>query len=326
MNLNYFCDKHGKNNRDTHFSHISRFIKKEELTNRALKSSQDIVDAIIKGQNLANQNSKEGIFPILFTINILFNINIYLIFLYFIYFKEKKVLTYAIAVDEEMIASDILENPFNYDIKIPQIQSYYNYRTLGPDYDVVTSVLSFEIENSFISTSISNEGKMLENNYEPELVREPLTGEKFDVIKRKKVRITSSISKIKDSRRIINSVENKNIQDYYDLVIGNSEPVKNLNQNINAKFCRVINISKKKKICKDCIEICSYPIESLLSPKPEDRLTQEDILEELKIHHHPKTRIMPETGLFRSTEEGAIELAEHYIFSHNIEAPFFFKS
>jgi hypothetical protein len=57
VNLNFFCEKHGKNKRDTHFSNISRFIEAESLV-RQLKSSQDIVDAIHKRQESANRNKK----------------------------------------------------------------------------------------------------------------------------------------------------------------------------------------------------------------------------------------------------------------------------
>ena len=57
MNLNFFGDKHGKNNRDTHFSNIAKFIEAESLV-KQLKTSQDIVDAIHKRQSIANLNKK----------------------------------------------------------------------------------------------------------------------------------------------------------------------------------------------------------------------------------------------------------------------------
>lgn len=57
VNLNFFCEKHGKNNRDSHFSCISRFIKKASLKKK-LASTSDIVEAINIGQLLANQNCK----------------------------------------------------------------------------------------------------------------------------------------------------------------------------------------------------------------------------------------------------------------------------
>ena len=62
MNLNFSGDKHGKNSRDTHFSHASGFINAESLVKK-LESSQDIVNAIITRQNFANEQ-KKGIISI----------------------------------------------------------------------------------------------------------------------------------------------------------------------------------------------------------------------------------------------------------------------
>lgn len=53
--MNYFCEKHGKNLRDAHFSCISRFITSESLRKR-LCSTGDIVNAISEGQRIANEN------------------------------------------------------------------------------------------------------------------------------------------------------------------------------------------------------------------------------------------------------------------------------
>ena len=53
--LNYFAEKHGKNSRDTHFSQISKFIESESKL-KQMTSSQDIVDAILKRQEISNKN------------------------------------------------------------------------------------------------------------------------------------------------------------------------------------------------------------------------------------------------------------------------------
>ena len=60
VNLNFFGDKHGKNSRDSHFSNIAKFIKDESLVKK-LGSTQDIVDAIIKRQLIANENKKGNV-------------------------------------------------------------------------------------------------------------------------------------------------------------------------------------------------------------------------------------------------------------------------
>lgn len=53
--MNFFADKHGKNSRDSHFSCISKFVESESLV-KQLKDMKDVVDAINKRQDLANQN------------------------------------------------------------------------------------------------------------------------------------------------------------------------------------------------------------------------------------------------------------------------------
>jgi hypothetical protein len=54
--LNFFCEKHGKNSRDTHFSQVSKFLQFESFAKKIL-SSKDLVDAINNRQNCANENS-----------------------------------------------------------------------------------------------------------------------------------------------------------------------------------------------------------------------------------------------------------------------------
>ena len=53
VSFNFFCEKHGKNSRDQHFSVISNFIHQESMI-KQLTSSKDICDAIIKRQTFAN--------------------------------------------------------------------------------------------------------------------------------------------------------------------------------------------------------------------------------------------------------------------------------
>ena len=55
--MNFFCEKHGKNGRDSHFSQISRFVSDESLV-RKLSSTDDVKDAITKRQASANLNNK----------------------------------------------------------------------------------------------------------------------------------------------------------------------------------------------------------------------------------------------------------------------------
>lgn len=57
VSFNLFCEKHGKNSRDQHFSVISNFLQQESMT-RKLTSSQDICDAIEKHQLFSNVNNQ----------------------------------------------------------------------------------------------------------------------------------------------------------------------------------------------------------------------------------------------------------------------------
>ena len=53
VSFNLFCEKHGKNSRDQHFSVVSNFIQQESYVKKLI-SSQNICDAIEKHQNFAN--------------------------------------------------------------------------------------------------------------------------------------------------------------------------------------------------------------------------------------------------------------------------------
>ena len=50
------------------------------------------------------------------------------------------------------------------------------------------------------------------------------------------------------------------------------------------------------------------------------KLSQNQILDELKQHGHPKSRKM-ENDRFRNTSEAAEELARHYEYVHKIKRP-----
>lgn len=60
VDYNIFCEKHGKNSRDQHFSIISNFIKQESHLKK-ITSSQEIVDAIHKHQEFSNRSRKNKI-------------------------------------------------------------------------------------------------------------------------------------------------------------------------------------------------------------------------------------------------------------------------
>ena len=49
---------------------------------------------------------------------------------------------------------------------------------------------------------------------------------------------------------------------------------------------------------------------------PTHPISQPDLLKELYLHSHPKSKKMP-NGNFRTTQEGRIELSEHYKYAHS---------
>ncbi len=57
VSLNFFCEKHGKNTRDQHFAQVSNFLKRESFEKR-LCSSKDICNAIVKQQEISNNNNQ----------------------------------------------------------------------------------------------------------------------------------------------------------------------------------------------------------------------------------------------------------------------------
>ena len=82
-------------------------------------------------------------------------------------------------------------------------------------------------------------------------------------------------------------------------------------------FCRAIEAaSRTKPSCADCDAFCAFTIDDILSES--HGISQNDIILELKAHKHPSCRKML-NGKQRNTREAARELADHYIFSHNIQ-------
>jgi hypothetical protein len=45
--MNFFCEKDGKNKRDSHFSNLAKFVHAESLVTQ-LKSNEDLMNAIHK--------------------------------------------------------------------------------------------------------------------------------------------------------------------------------------------------------------------------------------------------------------------------------------
>jgi hypothetical protein len=99
-----------------------------------------------------------------------------------------------------------------------------------------------------------------------------------------------------------------------------------LHSKVLPKYCRPTPGTVNKPACYSCDQRCSYTIDQVLNPTK--NISKDDILEELNIHWHPKSRMMESKGsdnkrLPRNVKEAARELADHYIYSHNQTEPFF---
>ena len=134
----------------------------------------------------------------------------------------------------------------------------------------------------------------------------------------KKNRINSAMLRIKSS----NNQNNENFNSYFA-----HDPDIDLNsQNIARicpEYCRSEFYTTKKPACATCNEICTYSMNSILD---NEIMCQNDILEELMRHQHPKSRLVPDEqkpgkNRGRRTVEAARELADHYTYDHNMEEP-----
>lgn len=90
--------------------------------------------------------------------------------------------------------------------------------------------------------------------------------------------------------------------------------------------CRRIQIGDKQA-CSACHNACTLSIDRLLNPRAA-LYTQKVLNAELILHKHPTSKEIPNPGgpkptRARTTKEASIELAEHYIYSHDIQRPLF---
>lgn len=86
------------------------------------------------------------------------------------------------------------------------------------------------------------------------------------------------------------------------------------------QFNNFILKAKTTSPCSDCKAICSLKMIHILSKDKKSKASQGDILNELKLHGHPQSRIMPNQKQ-RVRDEAAEELASHYEYFHNKKRP-----
>ena len=227
--------------------------------------------------------------------------------------KGSHVTTISLAIDREIDNRVVSEYPENQFLTVDHLESFYNYQTKGNNFEVCSSILS--INDHCKKLKISSEVK--KNSY---LVIEevpcPDLSVHYFTINTKKQRICAALMQIKSNLTNEND-EIDTFQECLKYFTFSLEPEES-NQVVRQKpqYCRGIEEgTASKPACAECTAVCAFTIEDILSKKR--GIGQKDVIEELQAHKHPSTRKMPNSKL-RNTQEGARELADHYIYSHGL--------
>ena len=65
--INFFCERHGKNSRDAHFSNVSRFLKHESYKRRLISASS-VNTAILERQRSSNEERENSLLILDYTL------------------------------------------------------------------------------------------------------------------------------------------------------------------------------------------------------------------------------------------------------------------
>lgn len=198
-------------------------------------------------------------------------------------------------------------------LSVTHLESSYNYRNIGTEFKLATSILSNNDKWKNLEIISQAEKPNRYSVVEEKICSDPVVH--FVNIHAKKQRVYAALLQIKTQLPIETAQEE--FFNFFTHSIANEQV--NI-EKIKPSYCRGINEAKMRKpACADCNQVCLYPIESVLSTR--FGLTQNELLEELKRHHHPSSRKIGTH--FRTTKEAARELANHYIFAHNLTEPEF---
>lgn len=284
VSLNYFCEKHGKNSRDQHFSLISHFLKEESMTKK-LTSSQDICDAINKGQlrkNLQNErlsslqkNTSKTIY------------------------KSIKTRSFVIPQHEnEVRISQLI---------IKDLRSRYNYFTddtfllktnLMSDQNCCETLKDVKIKHFFQRYDFQNKIDKIE----PIIVKKKYLNKKMMKWRISQRRLTDSINNSQVSS------DNRYTQNF--LTYSSDELIQSKSLDSTLTHC-----SNK---CQECSAVCKYRLSDI--NQYNENLTHIEINDELKKHGHPKSRRTKIRGrtVARTITEAKLELKKHYTTCHLI--------
>ena len=198
-------------------------------------------------------------------------------------------------------------------LTVLNLESFYNYRTKGEKFELVTSVLS---HHDYCKTiDIKNKGTKTSNYVVVDEVFCSNTAVHYMNIHSKKKRIHAALLQVKITNE--KYLADPIFLNHFVLSMEPGEEDSVLR--IKPEFCRGEHDKTRNKLpCAECDTVCAYTMEDLLDKK--HGIGQGDIKLELEKHHHPKSRMMT-TGKQRNTQESARELANHYIYSHNQQEP-----
>jgi hypothetical protein len=275
----------------------------QSLTKR-LSSSQDIADAIMQRQAMANENNQD---------------------------KNSHVQVYVAVLDvneAKAIQDEHLNTNF---VHIANLESLYNYRTVGEEFKIVSSVLSMNESYVDVQMKSDEQNDEIVNFQKETTIPDSVSLVQYNTIRSKMTRIKTAFSKSKafenrtctiDFSNLFSSNHSQQIsqeeietssQDEYDKDNG----VESTNAEISKPiYCRDdSDKTLKKPSCKSCNSQCNLEVNDLKTEL--NFISRATIEEELANHAHPKSRKI--AGVWRTTAQAKIELLEHYCHSHHKE-------
>jgi hypothetical protein len=276
VSLNYFCEKHGKNSRDQHFSEVSYFIQRESLVRR-ICSSQDICNAIEKQQQIANNNTKR------------------------INSKHKDKTTSHRVIQSTksfvipMGVTKFVKKKFRV---IQNLTSYYNF---------------FNNCSEFMKTHYMSDNEHFNIvNFKDSCKRVLIYLEKKGIEKMSDKVKPNTIKSVTLKKKIFNwnLVQRKNkISQQLSRISSYSEY-----SDMNSTQLHTYEFCKEK--CQNCKQICSFRISELNNDNEKSVVSALKIKTELKLHGHPASRSNKKTKKQRTLLESMIELKNHYFKFH----------
>ncbi len=202
---------------------------------------------------------------------------------------------------------------------IQNLESFYNYRTVGVDFSLSSSILSNL--NTTIKLTVLTYDENIEFRVINEAVDPVIETTNLLNLHLKKHRITSGFRQIKNNYASNTEWPSENFMNYF-VPVQKQLPVQTVVPYPN--YCRPLPGTEKRPACSNCSQLCAFSMEAILHPIRS--IGQVDLNMELQAHGHPTSRHIKTTDgrkRARLTHEAARELADHYKYFHRMEEPSF---